>query len=135
MDSHGLNRDSQPQASVTEQPGCVHSAGPGKPDAGGQTWNYSDDQHDGRERRTESGRQGCRAQSLAPVDGGRGGGAQGARTRASGQGSQPGGWRGVPGPGESRSHAAGGGGPWGRGVSRTAGVGGPWGRGDRKSVV
>lgn len=47
-DSRGLSRDSQPQASVTEQPGCAHSAGLGKPDAGQQTWNYSDDQRDRR---------------------------------------------------------------------------------------
>lgn len=43
-DSRGLSRDSQPQASVTEQPGCAHSAGPGKPDAGRQSWNHSDGQ-------------------------------------------------------------------------------------------
>lgn len=83
-DSRGLSRDSQPQASVTEQPGCVHGAGPGKPDAGRQTWNYSDDQRDRRH-------QDDKVAGPGPGAGGWGRGRRGTRGRGV---EEPRGWRG-----------------------------------------
>lgn len=89
-DTHGPHVDSAgttaPGVRGRSNQGCVHGAGPGKPDAGWQTWNYSDDQRDRRHQDDKVAGPGP-----GPGAGGWGRGRRGTRGR------------------ESRSRAAGGG--------------------------